>query len=693
MEISPQLQTTSTPSTLINNMAESSEHTHELVGIGSLLFVIIILFTLCASKIISVFRLHYLNESTISIVLGLIIGIIIKLFSNSGDVDHFSFDSEFFFFVLLPPIVFEAGFSLKRKHFFHNVCTILMYAVIGTMISSLVIAYGLYLVSWTELLPLYNNGDPLECLLFGALISAVDPVGTLSVLGRKELNVDPTLYSLIFGESVLNDAVSIVFYKILRSMVGNEVIISFQSHFFRVIGQFCAIFVASFLIGLIVALMASLILRVLHKSNRCNQARSGVTTREHMHASDGEEVPEIEMGQIEPVITYDEPKGPKHPTIAVNGVNPINDGQVLSAVNAHKLNAYKDENSEDTNESTNSRSPLTTSLCHKIKTRSRTRSRSQDHTGSMPMTRTIERWRDVIYLDEYRHNESEILGENPSMEFSIIILFSYLAYILGEVCSASGIVAVFSCGICMSHYAWYNLSWIAQISLHHIIRGLSKCSENFVYAYLGISMLHQHNWSALLIVISLGLCILARAANIFPLSFLVNTRRTQKVTWRMQIMIFFSSLRGAIAFALALNINTKHSDLIITTTLSIVIITTVFCGFSTKIMLDKLGLVSNTSPTTEHTRVSSHSPESHGIDLGTDDQDNYMTMMRQIRNDPRTLRNIVANNYYGLGTRLKDFDRNVMQKWFGGSTQPLIRNSEIGIFSNRQADPRAHLID
>merc|ERR1719167_1103836 len=148
------------------------------------------------------------------------------------------------------------------------------------MISTLVIAYGLFIISWTKLLPLYNDGDPLECLLFGALISAVDPVGTLSVLGRKELNVDPTLYSLIFGESVLNDAVSIVFYKILRSMVGGEQIISFQKHFFRVIGQFCAIFVASFLIGLIVALMASLILRVLHKSNRCNQARSGVTTRE-----------------------------------------------------------------------------------------------------------------------------------------------------------------------------------------------------------------------------------------------------------------------------------------------------------------------------------------------------------------------------------------------------------------------------
>ena len=54
----------------------------------------------------------------------------------------------------------------------------------------------------------------LECFLFGALISAVDPVGTLAVLGKPELNIDPMLYSLIFGESVLNDAVAIVIFQL-----------------------------------------------------------------------------------------------------------------------------------------------------------------------------------------------------------------------------------------------------------------------------------------------------------------------------------------------------------------------------------------------------------------------------------------------------------------------------------------------
>ena len=53
----------------------------------------------------------------------------------------------------------------------------------------------------------------MEALLFGALISAVDPVATLSIMGSPELNCDLLLYSLVFGESVLNDAVAIVLFR------------------------------------------------------------------------------------------------------------------------------------------------------------------------------------------------------------------------------------------------------------------------------------------------------------------------------------------------------------------------------------------------------------------------------------------------------------------------------------------------
>lgn len=51
----------------------------------------------------------------------------------------------------------------------------------------------------------------LSSFAFGSLISAVDPVATIAIFNA--LHVDPVLNMLVFGESILNDAVSIVLTK------------------------------------------------------------------------------------------------------------------------------------------------------------------------------------------------------------------------------------------------------------------------------------------------------------------------------------------------------------------------------------------------------------------------------------------------------------------------------------------------
>ncbi|XP_035265889.1 sodium/hydrogen exchanger 2-like [Anguilla anguilla] len=152
-------------------------------------------------------------ESCLLIMVGLLVGGVIYGVRHAAPP---VLSADAFFLYLLPPIVLDAGYFLPGRLFFENLGTILWYAVLGTLWNVLGIGASLYGVC--RLGP-WGLGEVslLHCLLFGSLIAAVDPVAVLSVF--EKIHVNEQLHILVFGESLLNDAVTVVLYKLFESFL------------------------------------------------------------------------------------------------------------------------------------------------------------------------------------------------------------------------------------------------------------------------------------------------------------------------------------------------------------------------------------------------------------------------------------------------------------------------------------------
>ncbi|KAG6670726.1 hypothetical protein I3843_Q042000 [Carya illinoinensis] len=78
---------------------------------------------------------RWVNESITALVIGVCTGVVILLASGGRSSHLLVFSEDLFFIYLLPPIIFNAGFQVKKKQFFVNFTTITLFGAVGTLIS------------------------------------------------------------------------------------------------------------------------------------------------------------------------------------------------------------------------------------------------------------------------------------------------------------------------------------------------------------------------------------------------------------------------------------------------------------------------------------------------------------------------------------------------------------------------------
>ncbi|KAG7272027.1 hypothetical protein CRUP_004186 [Coryphaenoides rupestris] len=155
-----------------------AEESHRQDSANLLIFIMLLTLTILTIWLFKHRRFRFLHETGLAMIYGLLVGVILRFgvhvpqsmnnvvpscavnattstllvnvngrffeYILKGEVSRgnghqVTFDPEVFFNILLPPIIFHAGYSLKRRHFFRNIGSILTYAFVGTVISCLVI--------------------------------------------------------------------------------------------------------------------------------------------------------------------------------------------------------------------------------------------------------------------------------------------------------------------------------------------------------------------------------------------------------------------------------------------------------------------------------------------------------------------------------------------------------------------------
>jgi len=181
------------------------------------------------------------------VVLGIALGIFARNNHEFEPILAFQLTPDIVLFLFLPALLFESAFNLDARQLLKDLPAVLVLAIPALLMSTGIIGVGLW---WALDLHI------LLALLFGALISATDPVAVIALF--KELGAPARLTILVEGESLLNDATAIVIFKIILGLIlGGALTMSAAG---GAVVEFFVVFFGGILLGAVLGIILSEIL-------------------------------------------------------------------------------------------------------------------------------------------------------------------------------------------------------------------------------------------------------------------------------------------------------------------------------------------------------------------------------------------------------------------------------------------------
>lgn len=174
--------------------------------VAETVFVLVVLLGI-AMLVTGICRKLPVPFTVVLVVIGVLLADFAERLPLLEPLQDFELSPEVMLFIFLPALIFESGFALDARQLTRDLPAVLILAIPGMLLSTFIVGLGVWLALDTRL---------IIALVFGALISATDPVAVVALF--KELGAPNRLNVLVEGESLLNDATAIVAFSILLAI-------------------------------------------------------------------------------------------------------------------------------------------------------------------------------------------------------------------------------------------------------------------------------------------------------------------------------------------------------------------------------------------------------------------------------------------------------------------------------------------
>ena len=185
------------------------------------------------------------------VILGMFLGSLARQDIGLNFLLDFQLTPDLVLYLFLPVLIFESAINLDARSLMKDIAPILVLAIPALVISTTIVGLGLWFI---------EDFNIIYALIFGALISATDPVAVISLF--KELGAPHRLTVLVEGESLLNDATAIVLFNILLgiSIWGQFGVFDF----YVAVAEFLKVFFGGLGVGIIIGIVTSELLNRIH---------------------------------------------------------------------------------------------------------------------------------------------------------------------------------------------------------------------------------------------------------------------------------------------------------------------------------------------------------------------------------------------------------------------------------------------